>query len=430
MPENCDLIFNLFLNMTLLSLGINHQTAPVDIREKIAFSPEQLSGALLELQKIPTVNESVIVSTCNRTEIYCDVADDSLCAIADWLSSFHHMSDDSLTPYLYQHTDHEVARHLFRVASGLDSMVLGEPQILGQLKTSYDQARVGNSVNTILDRLFQHSFSVAKRVRTDTEIGSHPVSVAFSAVNLSKQIFGDLGQQRALLIGAGETIELVARHLKSQGVQSIVIANRSLEKAQMLAQSLGATATSISAVPEQLVNADIVISSTASQLPILGKGATEAALKRRRHRPIFMVDLAVPRDIESQVGDLEDVYLYTVDDLKNVVDKNIRHRELAATAAQEIINLEVTTFSQWLKTHQSADHIRQLRNQAETIKQQCIEKAMLQFEQDNDAKKALLTLANSLTNKMLHAPTLEMRKAINNDDQGTIQFLKSLITNH
>ena len=430
MPENYDLIFNLFLNMTLLSLGINHQTAPVDIREKIAFSPEQLSGALLELQKIPTVNESVIVSTCNRTEIYCDVADDSLCAIADWLSSFHHMSDDSLTPYLYQHTDHEVARHLFRVASGLDSMVLGEPQILGQLKTSYDQARVGNSVNTILDRLFQHSFSVAKRVRTDTEIGSHPVSVAFSAVNLSKQIFGDLGQQRALLIGAGETIELVARHLKSQGVQSIVIANRSLEKAQMLAQSLGATATSISAVPEQLVNADIVISSTASQLPILGKGATEAALKRRRHRPIFMVDLAVPRDIESQVGDLEDVYLYTVDDLKNVVDKNIRHRELAATAAQEIINLEVTTFSQWLKTHQSADHIRQLRNQAETIKQQCIEKAMLQFEQDNDAKKALLTLANSLTNKMLHAPTLEMRKAINNDDQGTIQFLKSLITNH
>ena len=430
MPENCDLIFNLFLNMTLLSLGINHQTAPVDIREKIAFSPEQLSGALLELQKIPTVNESVIVSTCNRTEIYCDVTDDSLRAIADWLSGFHHMSDDSLTPYLYQHTDHEVARHLFRVASGLDSMVLGEPQILGQLKTSYDQARVGNSVNTILDRLFQHSFSVAKRVRTDTEIGSHPVSVAFSAVNLSKQIFGDLGQQRALLIGAGETIELVARHLKSQGVQSIVIANRSLEKAQMLAQSLGATATSISAVPEQLVNADIVISSTASQLPILGKGATEAALKRRRHRPIFMVDLAVPRDIESQVGDLEDVYLYTVDDLKNVVDKNIRHRELAATAAQEIINLEVTTFSQWLKTHQSADHIRQLRNQAETIKQQCIEKAMLQFEQDNDAKKALLTLANSLTNKMLHAPTLEMRKAINNDDQGTIQFLKSLITNH
>lgn len=416
--------------MTLLSLGINHQTAPVDIREKIAFSPEQLSGALLELQKLPAVNESVIVSTCNRTEIYCDAVDDSRHAISDWLSGFHHMADNSLTPYLYQHADHEVARHLFRVASGLDSMVLGEPQILGQLKTSYDQARTGKSVDTILDRLFQHSFSVAKRVRTDTAIGSHPVSVAFSAVNLSKQIFGDLSQQRALLIGAGETIELVARHLKSQGIRSIVIANRSLEKAQVLAQSLGATATSISSVPEQLVNADIVISSTASQLPILGKGATEAALKKRRHRPIFMVDLAVPRDIESQVGDLEDIYLYTVDDLKNVVDENMRHRELAATAAQEIINLEVTTFSQWLKTHQSADHIRQLRSHGETIKQQCIEKAMLQFEQDNDAEKALLTLANTLTNKMLHAPTIEMRKAIKTDDQATIQFLKSLVTNH
>jgi glutamyl-tRNA reductase len=427
MPENCDLTFNPFLNMTLLSLGINHQTAPVDIREKIAFSPEQLSGALLELQKLPAVNESVIVSTCNRTEIYCDATNDSHHAISDWLSGFHHMEGDSLTPYLYQHADHEVARHLFRVASGLDSMVLGEPQILGQLKTSYDQARSGNNVNTILDRLFQHSFRVAKRVRTDTEIGSHPVSVAFSAVNLSKQIFGDLGQQRALLIGAGETIELVARHLKSQGIQSMVIANRSLEKAQILAQSLGATATSISEVPEQLVNADIVISSTASQLPILGKGATEAALKQRRHRPIFMVDLAVPRDIESQVGDLEDVYLYTVDDLKNVVDENMRHRELAAMAAQEIINLEVTTFSQWLKTHQSADHIRQLRRHAEAIKQQCIEKAMLEFAQDNDAEKALLTLANTLTNKILHAPTIAMRKAIKTDDQVTIQFLKSLM---
>jgi glutamyl-tRNA reductase len=430
MTENYRLTFNPLLNMTLLSLGINHQTAPVDIREKIAFSPEQLSGALLELQQLSAVNESVIVSTCNRTEIYCDAADDSRHAITDWLSKFHHMADNVLTPYLYLHADHEVARHLFRVASGLDSMVLGEPQILGQLKTSYEHARIGNSIDSILDRLFQHAFSVAKKVRTDTEIGSHSVSVAFSAVNLSKQIFGDLGQQRALLIGAGETIELVGRHLKSQGIQSIVIANRSLEKAQILAESLGgATAVSISSVPEQLVNADIVISSTASQLPILGKGATEAALKQRRHRPIFMVDLAVPRDIESQVGDLEDVYLYTVDDLKNVVDENMRHREVAATAAQKIINLEVTTFSQWLKTHHSADHIRQLRSHAETIKQQCLEKAMLQYGQDNDAEKALLTLANTLTNKLLHAPTIEMRKAIKTDDQSTIQLLKSLITN-
>ena len=427
MPENYRLAFYPLLIMALLSLGINHQTAPVDIREKIAFSPEQMSGALRELQVLPAVNESVIVSTCNRTEVYCDAAEDSHPVISGWLSKFHQIEESSLAPYLYQHSNHEVARHLFRVAAGLDSMVLGEPQILGQLKTSYDRARSGKSINTILDRLFQHSFSAAKRVRTDTKIGSHPVSVAFSAVNLTKQIFGDLGQLRALLIGAGETSELVARHLKSQGIGSIVIANRSLAKTRLLAQTLGATAVPISSVPEQLVHSDIVISSTASQLPVLGKGAAEAALKQRRHRPIFMVDLAVPRDIERQVGDLEDIYLYTVDDLKNVVDENIRSRELAAIAAQEIINLEVTSFTQWLKTYQSANHIRQLRNNAETIKKHCIEKAMTQFEQDKDIEKALLTLANTLTNKMLHAPTIEMRKAIKADDQATIRLLQSLI---
>ncbi|MCH8176804.1 MAG: glutamyl-tRNA reductase [Proteobacteria bacterium] len=413
--------------MALLSLGINHQTAPVDIREKVAFAPDQLSSALHELQCIPAVNESVILSTCNRTEIYCDTSSDSVEAISRWLSSYHNMSEEALSAYMYQHFDQEVVRHLFRVASGLDSMVLGEPQILGQLKTSFDQARRGKSVNSVLDRLFQQSFSVAKRVRTDTEIGANPVSVAFAAVKLSKQIFGSLEQLQALLLGAGETIELVARHLRKQGIGTIVIANRSLENAQKLANEVDAEAAHISQVPEQLVNADIVISSTASQLPILGKGATEAALKLRKHRPIFMVDLAVPRDIESQVGELEDVYLYTVDDLNSVIDENLRSREQAAEAAQEIISLEVNTFTQWLKTHQSADEIRQLRQNAEAIKQQCLGRAMAQFDQDQDAEKALNTLANILTNKMLHGPTIEMRKALKTGDQDTIRFLKSLI---
>lgn len=414
--------------MALLSLGINHQTAPVDIREKVAFTPEQLTTALHELQCIPAVNESVILSTCNRTEIYCDTSGDSVAAISRWLSSYHDMSEEALSAYMYQHFDQEVVRHLFRVASGLDSMVLGEPQILGQLKTSFDQARQDKSVDSILDRLFQHSFNVAKRVRTDTEIGANPVSVAFAAVNLSKQIFGSLEQLQALLIGAGDTIELVARHLRKQRIGTIVIANRSLENAQKLANEVDAEATHISQVPEQLVNADIVISSTASQLPILGKGATEAALKLRKHRPIFMVDLAVPRDIESQVGNLEDIYLYTVDDLNSVIDENLRSREQAAEAAQEIISLEVNSFIQWLKTHQSADEIRQLRQNAEVIKQQCIERAMAQFDQDHDTEKALNTLANILTNKMLHGPTIEMRKALKTDDQDTIRFLKSLIS--
>jgi glutamyl-tRNA reductase len=414
--------------MALLSLGINHLTAPVDIREKIAFAPEQMSHALQELLGIPAINESVIVSTCNRTEIYCDASSDCRAVITNWLTAHHGIDDEGLSPYIYEHSDQEVARHLFRVASGLDSMVLGEPQILGQLKDSYDQARGDNAVNSILDRLFQHSFSVAKRVRTDTEIGSNPVSVAFAAVSLSKQIFGNLNELHALLIGAGETIELVSRHLKSQQIGSITIANRSVERARLLADQIGAEAVQINAVPEQLVRADIVISSTASQLPILGKGATESALKQRKHRPIFMVDLAVPRDIESEVGKLQDIYLYTVDDLKTVVDENLRGRELAAEAALEIINLEVKTFDQWLKTHQSADHIRQLRDGAELIKKQAIEKALAQLKHDVDAEQALQRLANEITSKLMHKPTIEMRKALQNEDSDRIQLLKSLLT--
>ena len=414
--------------MALLSLGINHLTAPVDIREKVAFAPEQMSKALHELQGIPAINESVIVSTCNRTEIYCDASSDCSEVITHWLTSHHGINDDGLSPYIYQHCDQEVARHLFRVASGLDSMVLGEPQILGQLKTSYDQARNDNTVNSILDRLFQHSFSVAKRVRTDTEIGSNPVSVAFAAVNLSKQIFGKLDHLHALLIGAGETIELVSRHLKSQQIGSMTIANRSAGRALALADQVGADVVQISAVPEQLVRADIVISSTASQLPILGKGATESALKQRKRRPIFMVDLAVPRDIEPEVGDLQDIYLYTVDDLKTVVDENLRGRELAAEAAQEIINLEVTAFNRWLKTHQSSDQIRQLRDSAELIKQQAIEKALAQLRKDSDPQQTLERLANEITNKLLHKPTIEMRKALQSEDEERIRLLKSLIS--
>ena len=414
--------------MALLSLGINHLTAPVDIREKIAFAPEQMSHALQELLGIPAINESVIVSTCNRTEIYCDASSDCRAVITNWLTAHHGIDDEGLSPYIYEHSDQEVARHLFRVASGLDSMVLGEPQILGQLKDSYDQARGDNAVNSILDRLFQHSFSVAKRVRTDTEIGSNPVSVAFAAVSLSKQIFGNLNELHALLIGAGETIELVSRHLKSQQIGSITIANRSVDRARLLADQIGAEAVQINAVPEQLARADIVISSTASQLPILGKGATESALKQRKHRPIFMVDLAVPRDIESEVGKLQDIYLYTVDDLKTVVDENLRGRELAAEAALEIINLEVKTFDQWLKTHQSADHIRQLRDGAELIKKQAIEKALAQLKHDVDAEQALQRLANEITSKLMHKPTIEMRKALQNEDSDRIQLLKSLLT--
>ncbi len=420
-------LLTLTSRMPLISLGINHQTAPVEIREKVTFAPEQMESALSQVVALDKVNEAIIVSTCNRTELYCQVSEQYGDSVSTWLSGFHKVDPTELTPYLYQHHDQDAVHHLFRVASGLDSLVLGEPQILGQLKTAYDTACDRNAIKTVLGRLFQHGFTVAKKVRTDTAIGSNPVSVAFAAVSLSKQIFGDLSPLNALMIGAGETIELAARHLKGKNIGSITIANRTLERAENLAKELGATAITIGQIPEQLVESDIVISSTASQLPILGKGATESALKMRKHKPIFMVDLAVPRDIEAQVGDLDDVYLYTVDDLKEVIDENRRSREEAANEALDIIQVEVQHFEHWIKTHQSADEIRQLRQNAESIKQEALQKAQSMLENGDDIDKALQTLASNLTNKLLHGPTVEMRKAIKDEDEALIQFLHSLI---
>jgi len=415
--------------MALLTLGINHQTAPVEIREKVTFAPEQMEQALQQAAALKEVNEAIIVSTCNRTELYCEVGEKYDNALANWLSAFHRLDDDQLTPYLYQYKNQEASNHLFRVASGLDSLVLGEPQILGQLKTAFDTACANNTVKTVLGRLFQHGFTVAKKVRTDTAIGSNPVSVAFAAVSLSKQIFGDLSELHALMIGAGETIELAARHLRGQHIGGITIANRTLERAESLADEVGAKAITIGQIPEELANADIVISSTASQLPILGKGATESALKKRKHRPIFMVDLAVPRDIEAQVGDLDDVFLYTVDDLKEVIDENRRSREEAASEAMDIIQTEVLHFDHWIKTHQSADEIRLLRQNAELLKAECLNKARQMLENKDDPARVLETLSSNLTNKLLHGATLEMRKALKEGDQEKIEILHSLYKN-
>ncbi len=416
--------------MALLTLGINHQTAPLEIREKVSFAPEQMDDALKQATALNEVNEAVIVSTCNRTELYCEVSDQYQDSISGWLSQFHRLDDSQLKPYLYQYNNQEATNHLFRVASGLDSMVLGEPQILGQLKTAFDTACSNNTVKTVLGRLFQHGFTVAKKVRTDTAIGSNPISVAFAAVSLSKQIFGDLSPLQALMIGAGETIELVARHLKSQHIGGLTIANRTLERAQFLASEVDADVITIGQIPKQLAKADIVISSTASQLPILGKGATEAALKVRKHRPIFMVDLAVPRDIESQVGELDDVFLYTVDDLKEVIDENRRSREEAAIEAMDIIASEVQHFDHWIKTHQSADEIRVLRQNAESLKNESLKRARQMLDKGEDINKVLEALSTNLTNKLIHGPTVEMRKALKQDDKSLIQYLHSLFKNN
>ena len=397
--------------MTLLAFGINHKTAPVDIREKVAFAPEKLSIALQELTQQTPIYEAAILSTCNRTELYCGLEDDDLQALIEWFSRFHNLSADDVKPYIYAHTDIEAVQHILRVASGLDSLVLGEPQILGQIKDAYSKANDAGTLGQQLNRLFQHTFTVAKQVRTDTAIGASAVSVAFAAVSLAKQIFSDLSEHTAMLIGAGETIELVARHLSEQNVSKIIVANRTVERAEVLAKQFNAEAIALADMPERLVDADIIISSTASQLPILGKGAVERALKKRKHRPMFMVDIAVPRDIEPEVSEFDDVYLYTVDDLQDVIQENMKSRQEAAEQAEEIILLQTEHFMGWLRSLDAVDTIRQYRDQAEQARDDVLAQAQRQLASGKDAQEVMNELARTLTNKLIHTPTSQMKQA-------------------
>ena len=397
--------------MTLLTLGINHKTAPVEIREKVAFAAENLAQALKELVSEEAVNEAAILSTCNRTELYCSLNSANRDVLINWISHFHHLQNEELAPYIYSYADNEAVQHILRVASGLDSLVMGEPQILGQIKDAYTHANDAGAIGQQLNRLFQHTFSVAKEVRTNTAIGSNPVSVAFAAVSLAKQIFSNLNEHTALLIGAGETIELVARHLKEQGIKKMIVANRTVERAQLLASQFEAEAIPLAEMPDRLVEADVVISSTASQLPILGKGAVESALKQRKHKPIFMVDIAVPRDIEPEVGKLRDVYLYTVDDLHEVIEENRKSRQAAAEEAEEIIENQVEHFMGWLRSLDSVDTIRNFRAQAELTRDACIKQAERQLAAGKDPQDVLQELGRTLTNKLIHAPTAKMNQA-------------------
>ncbi len=398
--------------MALLAVGVNHKTAPVDIRERVSFAPERLADALKDLTSCPQVQEAAILSTCNRTELVCHGKDDdSSNTIIDWFESYHKLKADEVRPYIYVHPQQQAIRHVLRVASGLDSLILGEPQILGQIKDAYSKAEQAGTIGKMLNRLFQHTFSVAKQVRTDTAIGSSPVSVAFAAVSLSKQIFSDMEKHTALLIGAGETIELAARHLHASGVGRIIIANRTVEKAHALAEEFDGYAIALKEIPAHLAEADIVISSTASQLPILGKGAVETAIKQRKHRPVLMIDIAVPRDIESQVGDLEDVYLYTVDDLQEIIQEGLKSRQEAAKQAEEIIDTQTAHFMGWIQAQGSVDLIRQFREQATAIRESEVEKALRQITNGDNAEKVLQKLAHNLTNKLTHAPTSQMRLA-------------------
>jgi glutamyl-tRNA reductase len=411
--------------VTLLALGLNHKTAPIDIRERLSFGPDIVVGALRSLAEQAGAGEAVIVSTCNRTEIYCAGDDLDGDGLRHWMSRFHGLEAGLANPYLYAYRDKEAVSHLFEVASGLDSMILGEPQILGQVKSAFQTAQNAGAVGKLLGRLFQCTFALAKQVRTDTAIGSSPVSVAFAAVTLARQIFADLSAQTALLIGAGETIELAARHLHQHGLGRMIVANRTVERAHGLAAQFDGYAIALTEIPAHLPEADIVISSTASPLPILGKGTVESALKKRRHRPVFMVDIAVPRDIEAEVAQLEDVYLYTVDDLEEVIQENLRSRQEAAEQAREIIETHAAEFMGWLRSLDALSVIQDFRNRAEAIRDEVLDKALRQVGAGKSPEEALQFLANTLTNKLLHAPSAQLRAAGSN---GQTQLLEAAST--
>ncbi len=396
--------------MGFLAFGINHKTAAVEVRERVAFAPDQLADALQQLREDTPTQEVAILSTCNRTEIYLSQDHPDADAIIQWVARFHGMTVEELARCSYLHRDAGAVRHMMRVAAGLDSMVLGEPQILGQMKDAWQSARTAGTLGPYLDRLFQSTFNTAKQVRTDTAIGENPVSVAFAAVSLARQIFSDLRRSTALLIGAGETIALVARHLYEQGVQKIIVANRTLERAELLSEPLGGQAILLNQIPDVLAQCDIIISSTASPLPILGKGAVERALKARKRSPMFMVDIAVPRDIEPEVGDLRDVYLYSVDDLHEVIEENRRSRQGAAEAAERLIDLGTDEFMQRLRALAAVDVLRRYRQKAEHLRDQELAKAQARLERGTDPQLVLAEMARSLTNKLLHDPSVQLKQ--------------------
>lgn len=413
--------------MTIITLGLNHTTAPLSVREKLVFSSVGIVDALRDLSRVPAVMEAAILSTCNRTELYLGLESLDPEPILAWIEREQRLSREDFQPYLYTHLDSSTIRHMFRVASGLDSMVLGEPQILGQMKRAYQAAGEAGTLGRTLGKLFQHTFSAAKKVRTDTAIGSSPVSVAFAAIRLAQQIFEDLGQQTAVLIGAGETIELTARHLRENRIGELIIANRTYDRAHLIAQQFEGFAISLKELPQHLPKADIVVSSTASPLPILGKGSVESALKARRHKPMFMVDLAVPRDIEPEVEQLRDVYLYTVDDLRNTIEENLKSRQEAAKQAEEIIDVEVGHFMSWLRAQNANETIQQLRSGAKTLQDEAVASTLRRLRSGQmDPEESLHHLARLLTNKLTHQPSRRLRDAVIHDREDLLSAAREL----
>jgi glutamyl-tRNA reductase len=395
--------------MQLFTLGLNYQSAPLAIRERVAFTSEGLKAALAAIVKARPAQESAILSTCNRTELYC-AAGEPREALA-WLVEYQQLEPHDVKPYLYTLSREEAVRHAFRVAAGLDSMVLGEPQILGQLKDAVRAAEEAGTLGATLSRLFQRSFAVAKEVRTNTRIGASVVSMAAAAVKLAARIFPTLRDSRVLLIGAGEMIELCATHFAAQMPRAMTVANRTLERAHQLARRFNANAIELRELPDHLPEYDIVVSSTASSLPILGKGTMERVIKARRHAPVFMIDLAVPRDIEPEVAELDDVYLYTVDDLGEIVRAGMDERASHVAQAEAIIDAQVGSFIHWMEARELVPTIRALRDSAEEARRAELDRALRLLARGDDPRTVLEALSHGLTNKLMHAPTQALHDA-------------------
>ena len=414
--------------MKLFAFGINHETAPLAVREQIAFNPEAMEPALHNLVEQGSAKEATILSTCNRTEVYCSTQNPE--RIVNWLAHYHQMESREIEPYLYTLPHEQAVKHAFRVASGLDSMVLGEPQILGQMKQAVRYAEQAGTLGFLLHKLFQRTFSVAKDVRTQTEIGTNLVSMAAAAVKLAERIFPSIAEQRVLFIGAGEMIELNAVHFAAKSPKHITIANRTIERAQVLAHRINGHAITLNELPEQLARHDIIVTCTASPLPILGKGMVERALKARKHRPLFIVDLAVPRDVEAEVAELNDVFLYTVDDLADVVKDGQDARQGAVKEAEVIIDSGVIDFLHWMESREVVPTIRALRDHAERQRRHEMEKALHLLSKGESPEKVLELLSNGLTNKFLHAPTHALNQVQANEREAFLDMVHRIYHLH
>lgn len=410
--------------MQLFALGINHQTAPLEVRERVAFNPEGLPAALRDLVEHEPVREAAIISTCNRTEVYCNTQEPA--KAMRWLAGYHQLRTAAVEPYLYTLPRERAVKHAFRVASGLDSMVLGEPQILGQIKDAVRSAAKAGTLGLVLHKLFQHTFSVAKEVRSRTEIGENAVSMAAAAVRLAQRIFPSIGEQRLLFIGAGEMVELAATHFGAQRPRGMIFANRTPERAQELAERFAAQAVGLNELAEVIAGQDIVVTSTASPLPIIGKGLVERALKARRHRPMLMIDLAVPRDVEAEVGQMDDVFLYTVDDLGKIVQEGRETRLQAVSHAEEIIEAKVLDFMQWLASREAVPTIRALRDQAERARRHAVERALRRLQRGEQPQQVLEALSQALTNKLMHGPTSALHHAQDMDRESLARILERM----